>query len=495
MLRSLTCFLAVFVLCGSVLAAEAHGDTITAASCSQADVQAAIDEAGDGDVVLVPAGTATWTTAAENRPAVVFSKKGAEKGITLRGAGIGKTVITDATGAQCFQVVIKSSESGIWSGVKDKRFRITGFTFAGAGDNAVISVGGANWRIDNCRFENSGRSLTAGGSGVIDHCIFDKTGNGQCIYVSGGGYGGGSNGDGSWSSPLTLGTGDAVYIEDCTFNYYADSPNAVLDGCSGARVVFRHNRVNNGFLASHGTESGGRQRSIRSYEIYNNTLTMDLHEWFTAVFLRGGTGVIFNNTLTGRYSNFVIAANYRTWKAFAPWGMCDGTSPYDGNQASDSGKHTGPADDSTLISDGKSWTVGEWVGYAVRNTTDGSSGIIEANDADTILVMLSGGTDNDWDSGDSFLITNGYPAIDQIGRSTGLPLSNWDPPLPQAWPQQELEPLCEWGNTLNGADADIVTHWGERTDLHVKEGRDYCNDTKWAGYTPYTYPHPLVQEE
>jgi polygalacturonase len=35
---------------------------IHAASCSQEDVQAAIDAANDGDTVSVPAGTCTWTT-------------------------------------------------------------------------------------------------------------------------------------------------------------------------------------------------------------------------------------------------------------------------------------------------------------------------------------------------------------------------------------------------------------------------------------------------
>lgn len=475
---------AMSLLFGFAVAAGAEAATVTAASCSQEDVQAAIDSASDGDTVVLPAGTATWTTSAANAPAVVISRKGSEKEITLQGAGIDKTIITDATGDQCFQVAIKSSESGIWSGVKEKPFRITGFTFKGAGDNAVLLAGGTDWRIDNCKFENSGRSLWVDGSGVIDHCIFDKAENGQCVFVSHSGYGGGSHGDGSWSSPLTLGTADAVYIEDCTFNYYSQSPNAALDGCYGARVVFRHNTVNNGNIGNHGTESSGRGRSIRSYEIYNNTFAMDIKQWhFTAMFLRGGTGVIFGNTLTGGYTNAVLATNYRSRTAYAPWGKCDGTSTCDGNQARDSGKHTGPDDQPTLTSSGKSWTAGEWVGYAVRNTSDGSSGIVEANTADAITATLSGGTDNDWDEGDEFVITNGYPAIDQIGRSTDS-----GPGTPQA-----LDPLYEWANTLNGDDADIAVSGGPMVSAHIKEGRDYRNDTPKAGYDPYEYPHPLTK--
>lgn len=41
----------------------ARASTIRAASCSQSDVQAAIDAASDGDTVAVPAGNCTWTTA------------------------------------------------------------------------------------------------------------------------------------------------------------------------------------------------------------------------------------------------------------------------------------------------------------------------------------------------------------------------------------------------------------------------------------------------
>ncbi|MHC4282611.1 MAG: hypothetical protein ACYSWZ_06540, partial [Planctomycetota bacterium] len=125
-----------------VLVNDAEAREIAAAGCSQQEVQKAIDAAEDGDTVLVPPGSATWTTSQENRPAVVISRKGSEKRITLKGAGIGKTIITDATGPQCFQVVIKTSETGIYSGVNNKAFRITGFTFKGRGDNALLSTTG-----------------------------------------------------------------------------------------------------------------------------------------------------------------------------------------------------------------------------------------------------------------------------------------------------------------------------------------------------------------
>lgn len=406
----------IWAACGGLMAVRAAARTITAASCSPQDVQAAIDAASDGDTVAVPPGTATWRTSRQNRPAVVISRRGREKQITLKGAGMGKTIITDATGPKCFQTVIKSSEQGIYSDVREKPLRITGFTFRGEGGNALISLSGYTcWRIDHCRFENSGRSLWVSGFGLVDHCIFDKRDNGQSIFVSHQGFAGKQHGDGSWSSLLELGTDRAVYIEDCTFRYYAEQPNAALDGCNGARVVFRHNTLIDAHIASHGTESGGRNRSIRSYEIYANRWHLDRQKQrWTAIFLRGGTGVVFDNRVTGPYGSFALATNYRSSAAYAPWGKCDGSSRWDGNQE-----------------------------------------------------------------------PNGYPAIDQIGRSTDS-----GPGTPQ-----ELDPLREWDNTLNGKNADIAVRGTGAVHLHIKAGRDFLKDAPRPSYVPYAYPHRLTHED
>ena len=44
------------------LSSSASANIIQAASCSRADVQAAINSAQDGDTVLVPAGECTWNS-------------------------------------------------------------------------------------------------------------------------------------------------------------------------------------------------------------------------------------------------------------------------------------------------------------------------------------------------------------------------------------------------------------------------------------------------
>ncbi|MHA1228972.1 MAG: hypothetical protein ACTSPV_19835, partial [Candidatus Hodarchaeales archaeon] len=70
-----------------------------------------------------------------------------------------------------------------------------------------------------------------------------------------------------------------------------------------------------------------------------------------------------------------------------------------------SGTHTGSNNVAILTDSTASWTVDELIGLRVINETDSSAGYITDNDATTITATLSGGTDNDWDTSDSYYIT------------------------------------------------------------------------------------------
>ena len=468
----------------AVFAAERSGPAgrlVKAPSCSQADVQKAIDVAADGDVVVVPPGEVTWRTA------VLIS----EKGITLQGAGPDRTVIIDEVPAEVRQNSLIRVESK-----EGKPLRITGFTFRGGRTkmkwNGVIAITGTckNWRVDHIKFEKlrtSGIRTFGHTYGVIDHCTFLLDGT-QGVVVFHNGWNGASYGDGSWADDLYLGTEKAVYIEDNRFVF--TRPMQTVDSMGGGRFVFRHNTVLNGVAGNHGTESSGRNRSCRSYEIYANTFKTE-SAWWTAIFLRGGTGVIYDNVFEG-YRAGIIVKNFRDFHAFKPWGAADGTSPYDKNDGVtyESGEHTGQNGQRLLQCDGKNWKPNQWVGYSLHNKTKGKSSTIVANTADTISTLAdSYGPPLTWDKGDKFVILRAYPCIDQVGRGKGVLLSNWDPPLPRRWPEQAAEPLYEWNNTLNGGDADIVSG-----SPHVREGRDFYNDKPMPGYKPYPYPHPLTQQ-
>ena len=71
-----------------------------------------------------------------------------------------------------------------------------------------------------------------------------------------------------------------------------------------------------------------------------------------------------------------------------------------------SGRHDASTSTTLLTDSSKSWTGSLYVGRIIQNITDGSSGVITANDEATITVAngLTGGTDDDFDITDDFQI-------------------------------------------------------------------------------------------
>ena len=327
LLRSL--FIA-FVL-NVLFSSEGQAATIiNAVNCSAAAVLAAVNAAPDGGTVAIPAcpGGVSWPTTLT-----------VTKGITVQGAGIGVTVLLD--GVPKGDAMCANANPMIrFTGASPARWRLTALTIRGSATDlgcqpGHVAIGGTSkaWRVDHVRIENQQTvGIRIGGDtwGVIDHTDFEGN-HKQGVIVSHFTWGGRTYGDGSWADPLYLGTERAVYIEDCTFTDPNPSGAGAVDMFDGGRVVFRYNTA--AFMGNHGTDSSGRRRSARSYEIYNNTFTAWAPAAFTAILLRGGTGVIYNNTFKGDYVDIINATNYRDTQSFPPWGRCDGKSPYDQNQS------------------------------------------------------------------------------------------------------------------------------------------------------------------
>jgi len=70
----------------------------------------------------------------------------------------------------------------------------------------------------------------------------------------------------------------------------------------------------------------------------------------------------------------------------------------------DTGTHDGSSGAATLSDSGATWTTNEWVGYVVKNITDGSWGYVTANTGTTVTATLAHGSENDWDAGDTYEI-------------------------------------------------------------------------------------------
>ncbi len=69
-----------------------------------------------------------------------------------------------------------------------------------------------------------------------------------------------------------------------------------------------------------------------------------------------------------------------------------------------SGIHNGAANAAVLTDTTQLWTVNSLIGWTIRNLTDGSQAIVTANGATTITGTLAGGTENDWDIADAYIV-------------------------------------------------------------------------------------------
>ena len=314
--------LLVVLLLSALFSKEAQAATYTAASCAESDVAAAVAKATNGDTVIIPScpsttpgGANTWTTSLS-----------VPVGITLQGQGPGNTVLID-------DVPKGNSDCGgaspiIAMGPGSNNFRITGFTIQGdAPDTYVCNGGHLNFngtstasRIDHLSFTNlqtSGIRMSGCVFGVIDHNTFNGT-HKQGVIVQHDACGGASNGDYNWSIPESLGTASFLFIETNTFIDTAPVGAGAMDNFGGSRVVFRYNSAS--FVVGHGTESSGRRRGMRAFEVYNNTFTAAESAQFAGFYVRSGSGVIHDNNFvdngSSNYNGFTQMVNDRDADSF-----------------------------------------------------------------------------------------------------------------------------------------------------------------------------------
>lgn len=255
---------------------------INAASGNPSDVQNSINQASQGDVINIPAGTFTFNQMVKM-----------QAGITLKGAGVDQTILRRTTSSSQAMIEIDGSNGNPLS-------RITGMTMQGVdpenGQGINIYNNCKDFRIDNMKFRKFvGSAITVRGDdarGVIDHNIFSEHSRYGIVVVG--------NGDANWDKPLELGTANAIYVED---NYMELSTWHHMTSNNGSKYVFRYNEISDDQVSVHAIDVHGYDfwpRGSRSYEIYNNLIKANSR--FTGLSIRGGDGVIFENTLEGTFS-------------------------------------------------------------------------------------------------------------------------------------------------------------------------------------------------
>jgi len=308
-----------------------------AASCSNTDIQTAIDAALDGDKVTIPAGSCTWT----GNVTVPNTK-----GLRIHGAGVASTIIT----TNGFTLKLQTSSA-------NQPLRVTAIRFKATNTTQMISFRGTaqDWRIDNNIFDDDSVSgvfaIRVGVSnpnvdtftyGLIDNNQFINRNFATSVFIEWprGATDPVAAGDWIWGEAAERGTAQAVYIED---NVFSGTLNVsqVVDCRWGAKYVLRYNTIHNPWISTHsGCTNQGRGPIWQ--EVYKNTFTDDSNRYGgNQIEGRSTSGIWYNNTSAATLVRFFInmdhERSYRT-DCPGPYGpRCDGSRTWDENTSGEDG--------------------------------------------------------------------------------------------------------------------------------------------------------------
>lgn len=425
----------------------------TAASPAESDVLAALPSSSNTNatvVVNIPAGTAAWAAP------LAYTIPSAVTNLTIQGATTvswsgtagtssyaytvnDNTVIEDAYQANCCSNVLLTITTGKTSAF----FRMTGLTIEGGNiSNAnyakepVIAFYGSsqNFRVDHNHINNTTYTPSSAQSawlrvygqieGVLDHNVLDL-GNNTTVANGFQAYNAVDDtigyGDGAWANPTGWGGTKFLFMEN---NYYN---GGAPDDCNyGGRFVMRYNTVNSAYIGvqSHGTKTTeGGYRGCRAFEVYDNYFTGPTSSPASgAVGSKGNSQLIWGNTMAA-------GAAYRFYE-----------SSTDRNSGSEVETNTPN-------------------GWGYCGTTVNGNGV-----------------GSPWDGNQP--ATSGYPCLDGLGRGQTAQALNGQY-FPNrlisststiAWPQQDLEPIYMWNNSVGSATYVLIQ------DSITQNNRDYYYD-------------------
>jgi hypothetical protein len=459
---------------GAARAACSGASPTWSASPDFASVAACVAKAHAGDTVEIGAGSATWSDGATSASVKIT------KSLTIAGAGVGKTIITDDNpqGTTPIAIELAGSESVEIHDIEFHRvaqttpnynavisFVTAGTTFSRIHDNAFIDIDERTIEADSPYLLIDANTFT---------CVKAWCANIIAAY------------DGLGTHPMDYGGPSFVFVENNVFDYSAIQQNerdGAIDCKDKGRFVFRYNDVKGTRVFDHGFDS---TKSCMVMDVYDNAFEDNGPDYLNGFFvwLRGGTGLIHDNTMAGTeklYASPITLTNYRSC---ASNGVTDGT---------------------TRACDGTAWRVcteqpgGVWLdctsdgdcagaGTCSMHWCSKSADVLCAHDAD----CPAGETCTRATDGSG---TAGYPCRDQIGLGTN----------------QSASPLYAWGNTASG---NIATASGAKpvpevvdngnapcnTSQDIRADRDYCtHDPSTAcgsvagwSYMPFICPHPAA---
>jgi hypothetical protein len=519
----------------SLTAASLLAGTYTASSCSYADVNGLINNTGgaqqhlavNGDIIIIPAGTCTWTSNLSISVAITLTGSGAaNNGASTFGSGTLSTILIDNAGSSSPLIAVSGSNVTYGQTVTISLLDIE----PNSGSTALfspITVAGTCTssgcplaRVDNIGFGMTTQWNEAGNGapadwmirtdnvfGVIDHCTLPTGSTVELLNANHSAYlGVGGYGDNSWAQPDTFGGANVLYMENnvVTTNQSVNDcdTNPLGGNIGGCRIAARYNHITgaSGFFSAfygHGLDTDGRPQGLRQLEAYGNTLTCNQSSGCNAgiATFRSGTGRVFGNTMTissgGFYNNVAEIVVYRTvFTASDGWAACGGSSSYDTNDGTVyySGTATTGSSGVTLDDSTKSWTTNQLIPngapYSVYDTTQGFWAEILSNTATSITIQASiPEQTNSFTVGDSYQILRATVCADQGGRGAGGYVSG-STPSPASALSQALDPIYEWNDTTSS-----VLHGNIGTDtLRTIANRDWYTDNSAGEQSSSTSP-------
>lgn len=300
--------------------------TYTAADCTYAAVNTAVASAVDGDTVIVPAGTCTWSIASGHR-LIIGSSTSTNKGIKLRGDPNGDTIIYSNSGAslgcQGDRNIIEIFED------VSHHVEVFDFTFGDAGGGC--GGGNQSWYIMQIKPKtgNNGKPvLLHDNNCALPRCVrFVRSYTGRGIIYRN------TFSATEWHGPETNDDNNTRQFASCTGatrpflslpTYGVDDPTGTLhfyvedntlhavttatDFYESCRAVVRHNRFEAAHVGTHGLDSGGAgSSSARHGEVYGNAFVQVFDPQAGPTFGAGNTG--YTQWVSARGGSWRIFSN------------------------------------------------------------------------------------------------------------------------------------------------------------------------------------------
>lgn len=463
-MRVVCCLSLLLAFCSTL-----KGDTHAAATCSQADVAAAIADAADGDTVTIPAGRCEWSAQVT---------VGDGKGLVIQGAGSDVCTIVRSTG-----VAMEVGTGGS---------RVTGICFESPSAMTAVLIRGTGWRIDHCKFLNlstTAKSLieAKGNSSSTNYILNGLIDNNQftnfrlLIVATAQLLDAGNSQHAAWAQDLDLGGDDAVYIEDNTITVGNSIDGNMVDANYGGAYVLRYNTVNGAIAEAHSVQSSSN-RATRKWEIYGNSYNNTDDAIWLPIFMRAGTGAIFNNYVFGSWTSDAIAFdNIRSFTDVGGTaGLCDGDSTWDGNTDATGypcRDQIGRGPDATQWEDNP---AGEYTqplipAYLWNNRND--AGAVVA------VVVINDSGDHVKANRDYYDYNTSFDGTAGCGCGTLAAL-----------PETCTAGTAYWATDQSCANTTNMVGVSPSSPIAGTLYKCTATDTWTEYYTPYTYPHPLRGE-